>query len=314
MSDSVDVFSFSSPALIQAAQEMRKNYRAAIPLAGVPDPVAEVREIAIHVSAPARKIPLRLYVPLTSGSAKPRPVVLFIHGGGFVSGDFDTHDVLARALANGLDALVVAVDYRLAPEYPFPAGLADVYAALCWLAANAVSLGGDPDAMVICGDSAGGNLAAAASILARDGDGPKIAAQWIMYACLGHGMSTPSWQQYGGTNFPQRSLYPILIEAYTAGVADPSGPLLAPLEAELSGLPPALIQVGELDPLRDENIDYAAALRYSGVHAEAYVYQAQQHGFLQFFKDTDNNSKGAFALAEGFAVIRRVLDFKEGKA
>lgn len=295
------------PQRLAFAEGMRSAYRAAMPMAGTPDPVAEIRSLRIDASAPRREIALRVYVPLGARGAGKLPVVLFVHGGGFVSGDLETHDVVARAIANGAQALVAAVDYRLAPEFPYPAGLDDVDAALRWLAGHAAQIGGDTRALAVCGDSAGANLATAAVLLARDRGGPAIRAQWLMYATLGHRRDTGSWQQFGATNFPTLTDMAGISACYVPAGVEPSSPLLAPLEADPRGLPPTLVQVGECDPLRDENVAYAAALQRAGVQAEARVYPGQQHGFVQFYKDKEHNALGEAALVEGIAFLRSRL-------
>lgn len=293
------------PQLLAFAEGMRSAYRAAMPMAGSPDPVAEVRSLRVAATAPQREIALRLYVPQCGASATRLPIVLFAHGGGFVSGDLETHDVMARAIANGAGALVAAVDYRLAPEHRYPAGLDDVYAALTWLAAHGAQIGGDAGAIAVCGDSAGANLATAATMLARDQAGPKVVAQWLMYACLAAERDTPSWQQFGATNFPTRTDMTGVIAAYLPRGVAADAPLVAPLCGRHEGLPPALVQVGEFDPLRDENVAYAQALQRAGVPAQASVYESQQHGFVQFFKDKEHNAEGETALREGIAFLRR---------
>ncbi|MEA1650930.1 alpha/beta hydrolase [Nitrospirillum sp. BR 11164] len=177
------------------------------------------------------------------------PVVLFIHGGGFCAGDLETHEVLARAIANKAAALVVYVDYRLAPEHPYPAGLNDVYATLEWLGAHAGEIEGDAGRIALAGDSAGGTLAAATALLARERGGPAIVAQWLMYPTVSNKMDTPSWAEYGDTHFPTRAAKEIFMAAYIPADVDPYGPLVAPLWAEShAGLPPALVQTGEKDP------------------------------------------------------------------
>lgn len=295
------------PALIKFAEDLRSTYRAAIPRTGSPDPVAEMRSLNIRAAGPARDIPVRVYVPQGCDAMTKLPIVLFVHGGGFVSGDFETHDVLARAIANGTGALAVAVDYRLAPEHPYPAGLDDVYATLSWLAEHGDQMGGDSRALIVCGDSAGANLATEAAMLARDRRGPKIAAQWLMYPTVSNKMDTASWRLLGHTNFLTREVMASVIASYVPSGMSPTSPEVAPLWSMHKGLPPAFIQVGELDPLRDENVDYATALRNAGVEASVKVYRGQQHGFIQFYKDKQNHAEGETALGDGIGFVRRVL-------
>ncbi|MGY4494412.1 alpha/beta hydrolase [Pseudomonas sp. TE3610] len=307
MADHADVPTLDLDRLKEHALAARSQYRALIPLTGAPDPVAQVNQIAVPASHPARIIPARLYLP-SRESNRLLPVILFVHGGGFISGDLDTHDVLARAIANGAGALVLSVDYRLAPEHPFPAGLEDVYATLTYAAKQARQWGGDADRLAICGDSAGGNIAAATALLARDRKGPTLRALWLMYATLSNKMDSASWQALGETHFPTRAANETAIAAYVPPNIDCFSPLVAPLWAPLADLPPTLVQVGELDPLRDENIDLAHALEHAGVEASLEVYPGQTHGFIQFFKDKRSHSKGQAALEQGVAYLKAHLD------
>ncbi|WP_256990495.1 alpha/beta hydrolase [Burkholderia sp. HI2714] len=286
------------------ANEMRTSYRAMIPSAGKPDEVDRV--LAVDVPAPdsARKIPVRIYHPGGPQAEATLPTVLFVHGGGFVSGDLDTHDVLVRAIAVRTPALVISVDYRLAPEYPFPAGLEDVYAVLQWAAGNVTEFGGDPRRIVICGDSAGATLSAAAAMLARDRRGPILVGQWLMYPSVSLRTDTPSWAELGPANFPTRELMRNVIASYVPTGTSPYVPLLSPLEGNHAGLPHALVQVGERDPLRDENVAYSDRLNSAGTPASVTVYEGQAHGFIQFFKDKANHSLGERALDEGIRFLR----------
>ncbi|MBB6250169.1 alpha/beta hydrolase [Nitrospirillum iridis] len=288
-----------------AVARMRAEYRAMIPSAGTPDLVAEERTLAIPASGPARTIPARLYVPATAPQGMTLPVILFVHGGGFSAGDLETHEVLARAIASKASALVVYVDYRLAPEHPFPAGLSDVYATLEWLAAHAPEIGGDATRIALAGDSAGGTLAAATALLARERRGAAVVAQWLMYPSTSNRMDTPSWAEYGDTHFPTRAAKGMFMSAYIPAGIDPYSPLVAPLSAPShAGLPPALVQTGEMDPLRDEGVAYAEALARAGVDAHAVVYPGQTHGFMQFFKDRASNPLGEAAVDAGVAFLR----------
>ncbi|HEB3530106.1 TPA: alpha/beta hydrolase [Burkholderia cenocepacia] len=275
-----------------------------IPSAGAPDPVDQVLEIKAPARHPRRDIPLRLYKPAGTQHADRLPIVLFVHGGGFVSGDLDTHDVLARAIAVRAHVLVISVDYRLAPEFPFPAGLEDIYAALQWAFDHAASIGGDPERIAVCGDSAGGNLAAATAMLTRDRKGPALVAQWLMYPVVSLKNDTPSWAELGDSHFPTRAATHNALTCYVPTGTSPSEPLLAPLDGNHADLPPALIQVGQLDPLRDESIAYGRSLNEAGTSAAVTVYEDQVHGFIQFFKDKANHSRGEIALDEGIRFLR----------
>lgn len=281
------------------AQEKRQMYRDMIPAAGAPDPVAEVRALRIPGSNPAHDIPVRLYVPAGAAGVGGLPIVIFVHGGGWISGDFDTHEVVTRAVANGTGALVLSVDYRLGPEHPFPAGLEDVYETLRWAHAHAVQIGGDPERIAFAGDSAGGNLIAATTLLARDRGGPAIIAQWLMYPLVSTRMDTDSWQRLGDAYFPTLAETVQYLDGYLPAGSDPLQPLMSPLLARLDHLPPALVQVGELDPLHDQALQYAAALAKAGNDATGVAYPDSTHGFVQFYKDAVGNPQGERALREG---------------
>jgi len=302
----------AQPAASQEAfaQKMRSAYRAMIPSAGAPDPVAEVRSFTIAAKNPNRLIPARLYVPETAAARTGLPVIIYIHGGGFVSGDLDTHDVLTRALANGVQALVIAPDYRLAPEHPFPAGVEDNYAVLQWASAHAAGIGGDPRRIAIAGDSAGANIATVVSMLARDRHGPAVAAQLLIYPNISSRMDTLSWKKYGETNFPTRNVMSQMLAMYAPKGVDPANPLISPLNGNLGQLPPALVQVGGLDPLRDEGRAYAEKLSASGVEASAITYPDAKHGFIQFFKNRAENPLGERGLNDGIDFLRRKLAVK----
>lgn len=282
----------------------REGLRALIPITGAPEPVAEVRALSIAAKQPERQVPVRLYVPQGVDGAKGLPMILFVHGGGFIAGDLDTHDVLARGLANRTRALVLAIDYRLAPENPFPAGLDDVYAVLQWADANSQEIGGDRRRIAVSGDSAGGNIAAVVAMLARDRGGPAIVAQLLMYPTVSNKMDTHSWATLGDTRIPTRTVNESVIAAYVPRTMSPYAPLVAPLWGDHKNLPPALIQVGDLDPLSDEDRGYAAALTKAGVEAKVIVYPKTEHGFIQFYKDRAHNPAGEQALNEGAAFLR----------
>jgi acetyl esterase len=230
-----------------------------------------------RIPGPAGEIPVRIYTP--EGEA-PLPVVVFFHGGGWVIGSLDTHDGLCRALARAVPAIVVAVDYRLAPENPFPAGLDDSYAALGWVAENSASFGGDPARLAVAGDSAGGNLSAAVTLLSRDRGGPAIAHQLLIYPATNLRGDTVSMRENAEGYFLTRSLMAWFGSQYVTHeqTALPhASPLLAP---DLAGLPPATVITAEFDPLRDEGEAYAARLRESGVAVDGVRYDGMIHGFI----------------------------------
>ena len=294
-----------NPDLLAYAQQGRASYRGMIPRAGAPDPVAEVRDMDIPVAHLAQPLAARLYVPSSPSSDASRPVVLFLHGGGFICGDLDTHDVMLRALANRSGALVLSLAYRLAPEAPFPEGLEDTFAALTWLKANAQALGGDEHRMLVCGDSAGGNLAAAVCLLARERSGPRIAGQVLFYPNLDGIGDTASWASLGDRYFPTRAAMEFTLQCYVPGPIEyRHNPLVAPLRAALHGLPPALVISAGLDPLKDEGRAYALKLQEAGVAARETLYPEVQHGFVQFFKEACNGPMGEQALGQAAEFVK----------
>lgn len=306
LSPSVNNNQITQDQLTQFAQNTRKVYvDTSRNLAGSPDAVGKIQDIQIPALHPTRTISSRLYTPIGVNPALKLPIVLFIHGGGFVSGDLNTHDVLTRSIANRSKSLVLSIDYRLAPEYPYPAGLNDAYAALLWISGHASDIGADPTRIAVAGDSAGGNLATEVAMMARDKKGPAIVAQWLMYPTLSNKMDTASWQQYGNTNFPTRTVNTMVIAAYVPKKMSPYAAGIAPLWAKHNHLPATLLQVGTHDPLRDEVIDYDFALKKAGVSSEVKLYPEQLHGFIQFYKDKLHNAEGEKALDEGITFLNK---------
>jgi acetyl esterase/lipase len=247
----------------------------------------EVRSADRVIDGPAGPIPIRVYRPAADSATTP-PVVVFIHGGGWSVGDLDTYDGFARRHVVGADAIVVSVDYRLAPEHPYPAAVDDAWAATQWVAEHAADLGGDPDRLAVAGDSAGGNLAAVVSQLARDAGGPRILFQLLWYPSTTFDTSLPS--------FTENANAPILdvegckgctrwyIDA-VAGDLDFSDlpATLAPARAkDLTGLPPAYIAVAGHDPLRDDGMRYAELLAAAGVPVELHNAETLVHGYTGY--------------------------------
>lgn len=235
------------------------------------------------IDGPGGDLPIRIYRP-AGAPASGAPVVVFFHGGGFVAGDLDTHDGTARLHAAGADSVVVSVDYRLAPEHPFPAAVDDAFAATKWVAAHADELGVDPARLAVAGDSAGGNLAAVVSQLARDAGGPAIAFQLLWYPATTYDISLPSFTENAHAPIIDTEAIAALSLAY-AGHVDLSNPppALAPARAtNLAGLPPAYIAVAGHDPLRDDGIRYGELLAAAGVPVQVDNAETLIHGYLGY--------------------------------
>lgn len=239
------------------------------------DPVGEVSEVwETEIRSGVR---VRVYVPQR---AQPVPLVVYLHGGGWVMGDLSMHDDTCRRIATRGCCTVVNVDYRLAPENPYPAPLEDCFAAVSWSAEHAADLSADPGAIVIAGSSAGANLAAAVTLLARAACAPEIAAQILIYPAIDPQMDTESHRLFGRGYGLDREQMQWFWSSYLGGDRARRDPLAAPcLAGSLGGLPPALVITAEFDPLRDEAEDYARALRASGVPVKLHRYEGQIHGF-----------------------------------
>src|SRR3954471_17923323 len=266
--------------------EIRALMNAAVMPSGIELASVTDREIP----GPAGPIPVRVYRP--AGDA-PKPVIVYYHGGGWVLGSLETHDGTCRRLADGADAVVGSGDYRMGPEAKFPAAVDDSYAALTWVAANAAELGADPARLVVAGDSAGGNLAAVMTQRARD-DGPAIAFQLLIYPVTDHEFTSVSMEENATGYYLTRDAMRWFYDHY---LNDPSGgddPRVSPLRAaDLSGLPPAFVLTAQYDPLRDQGIAYADALRNAGNVAAMTMYEGLFHGFFSMF-DLIDAGKAAF--------------------
>jgi len=230
------------------------------------------------IPGPGGDIPVRVYRGPGTGSSGSRPLILYFHGGGFVLGELRMGDWLCSQVARNVGAVVVSVDYRLAPSHRFPAAVDDCYAAVLWAAENAGSLGA-AGPLGVMGESAGGNLSAVVSLLARDRGGPAISHQVLIYPATDMTVEAPAT---ASTPFLTSLEMHAYREHYLAD-ADPSDTRLSPMLAEdHSKMPPALIQVGEHDPLRDSGVRYAATLRAAGVPVRLTEYVGMPHGFLNF--------------------------------
>ncbi|MEZ4449621.1 MAG: alpha/beta hydrolase [Nannocystaceae bacterium] len=272
---------------------MRKLRLLAI---GRPPRLAEVRDLTIPVDDAA--IPARLYRP--RGVTTP-PIVVYFHGGGWVIGSVNDYDPFVRRLAAELGAIVVAVDYRCAPERPHPTAAEDCYQATRWIAGEAAALGGAPGRLAVAGDSAGGNLSAVVSILARERGGPTIGAQVLYYPVVDDDLDRPSYLENARGLGLTRERMGWYWGCYAPPGVDRRAPSLAPLHADLRGLPPALVITAEYDVLRDEGDDYAAALRAAGVAVEHDRVAGVIHGYALMLR----------LLPQARATMRRVRGFLE---
>lgn len=281
--------------------EARAQYEARIALMAKPAEVARVEERTID--GPGGPIRLRIYTPRGTG---PFPLLVFYHGSGFVLCSLDTHDGMCRNLCAGAGQVVVSVDYRLAPEHPFPAAPDDCLAATRWAAAHAVELGADAARMILCGDSAGGNLAAVTALRLRDEGGPRPIGQALLYPVVDfHDGPWPSYVENAEGYGLTRATMEWFLGHY---IADPATqarhPHAAPLHArDLSGLPQAYISTAEYDPLRDEAEAYAARLREAGVPVMLTRFAGMNHGFLFWVGIVD---RAGAAMDEACAWLRDV--------
>ena len=260
-------------------QEAREMCVAEIEALGTPQAVAEVRDFT--VPGPAGEIPVRLYKPESSGDGA-LPVLVYYHGGGWVVCNLDTHDTLCRQLANAVGCAVVAVDYRLAPEHKYPAATEDSYAATKWVTENAGTFGGDPARVAVGGDSAGGNLAAVVSLMARDRHEPMPVCQILIYPVTDYDLERPSYNENAQGYVLTKSAMRWFWDCYLERDEDGRRPYVSPIRAEtLGGLPPALVITSEYDPLRDEGEAYAARLAEAGVPVEHTRYDGMIHPFIR---------------------------------
>ncbi|MYA50662.1 MAG: alpha/beta hydrolase [Chloroflexi bacterium] len=259
----------SSPEEARALQAARPN---------LPGP--EMASVSDHLApGPHGDVPVRVYVPVTD-DAGPLPVSMWFHGGGWVIGSVESNDATARALAKASGAIIVSVDYRLAPEHRFPIPFDDSYAATVWTAENAASLGGDPSRLAVAGASAGGNLSTTIALRARDENGPRLVHQSLIYPVTDRDFTRPSYKENGeGYGLSYASMV-WFFDCYLSSEADASNPYVAPILAEdLSGLPPAFVLTCEYDPLRDEGEAYAKRLQEAGVPTRLSRYDGMIHAF-----------------------------------
>jgi len=269
-------------------------------------PSAQIEDMALPVG-PTGSVPIRIVRP--AGAAEVLPAVMYFHGGGWVLGDRDTHDRLIREIAVGADIAVVFVDYDRSPEARYPVAIEQAYAATCYAADNAASLRIDPLRLAVAGDSVGGNMAAAVSMLAKEHRGPKIAFQVLFYPVTDADFGTPSYTRFAEGPWLTRRAMEWFWDAYLPDPAARKQPTATPLNAsldELEGLPDALVIVDENDVLRDEGEAYARKLSDAGVRVTSVRYNGTIHDFVMLNAIADTPAtRGAIAQAVG--ALRRAL-------
>lgn len=262
--------SAGAPPAPHCTPAQRRERAANLPTMLGPGPdVEEVRDVC--VPGPAGDLPARIYRP-----ARPHATILYLHGGGWVVGTLDMFDAFARMLAAKSGCKVVSLEYRLAPEHPFPSAVQDAHATLGWVAAEELE-----GPLVVCGDSAGGNLATVCARLARDEGAPRIAMQVLAYPVVDHDLDTDSYREQADNPLMGRNDMAWYWDLYAPSAADRVRPDASPLRTEnLSGMPPTYLIIPAHDPLRDEVLAYGQRLQQAGVPVIRRHYDDQAHGFL----------------------------------
>lgn len=285
--------------LADLTPEEARNLQMTPPPA-VPTRVGDVENR--YIPGPDEDLAVRIYSP---DGAATTGALMFFHGGGWVIGDLDSHDETCRRLCSGAGVKVIAVHYRRAPETTFPGPVEDCYAATAWVARHAAELNIDPGRIAVGGDSAGGNLAAAVALMARDRDGPQLCFQLLIYPVTAADFDTGSYRDNAEGYLLSRRAMQWFWDQYVPDLAQRREPYAAPLAApSLAGLPPALIQTAEYDPLRDEGEAFAAALERAGIAVKSTRYDGLIHGF---FGMQDAVAATRPALAEAVGALREHL-------
>jgi acetyl esterase len=295
----------ADPTDYLAARDMQSQFLRAMPLYESRVPV-EARDVTIPGPPESPDVAVRIYAP--PQALQPLPAVVYIHGGGFTVGNVAMFDTVTRQMAAEVGAVVVSVDHRLAPENPYPAAVEDCYAALSWTARSAHELGIDATRIAVCGGSAGGGLAAAVALLARDRGGPALCFQFLGIPELDDRLDTPSMRAYLDTPLFNRPAAEFSWDCYLGGLGirgtSAVSPYAAPARAEdLSGLPAAFVTAAQFDPLRDEGIDYAQRLAQANVPTELILYPGTFHGSTVIAQAAISRREGADALD----ALRRAL-------
>jgi acetyl esterase len=311
----IQAFMEKAGLLVQAGSVPREpmvllaEQRAAIEKAKPMATLAVELEPGAHVenrviAGPAGDLPVRLYTPEGSG---PFPVLMFFQKS-WCAGDLDTHEIMCRYLCREVRCLVLTVDYRLAPEHPFPAGLEDCYAATCWMAAHAAQLQGDPAQIAVGGESGGGNFAAAIALMSRDRGGPALVFQLLICPVTDFQLTTASWRDYDGYMFTKEEFL-IIRDFYVPHEEERSSPYAAPsLAPNLHALPPALIITAECDPVRDGGEYYGQRLLEVGAPATISRYDGMVHSFMHMRTIVPQQANQA--LAEATQALRAAFPRK----
>jgi acetyl esterase len=291
------VKSIRVPGYFPPLPELRQQLRTMVALMDEPaPPLPRIEDV--RIPGPAGAIPARLYAPRAGGA--PLPAVVYFHGGGWVQGDLETHHGLCARLAKHAGVLVVAVDYRLAPEHKFPAAVEDCLAAYRWLRSQGGDVGADPARVAVAGDSAGGNLSAVVSQLAAAGDTPVPTCQVLVYPAVDFSLETDSHRELADGHVIPRDRIAWYTEQYLRSEADKADLRASPLRApRLAGQPPTLIVTAGFDPLRDEGQAYAERLREARVDVVHREYPGQIHAFVSLTK----------AIPQGMACTLEIADY-----
>jgi acetyl esterase len=290
------VKSIRVPGYYPPLPELRQQLRTMVTLMDEPAP-ALARIEDVQIPAPAGSIPARVYAAASGGGA--RPALAYFHGGGWVQGDLETHHGLCARLAQRAGITVVAIDYRLAPEHKFPAAVEDCLAAYAWLRAQGGALGVDPARVGVAGDSAGGNLSAVVSQLARAHRIPVPTCQVLIYPATDFSMETPSHRELEDGHIIPRERILWYAQQYLRSDADKTDVRASPIRGDLRGQPPAMVVTAGFDPLRDEGHAYAEALRKAGADVVYREYPGQIHAFVSLTK----------AIPQGMACTLEIADY-----
>ena len=268
-----------------------------------PEPVGNVTNRTIPGAG--GPIPIRIYTPKGAG---PFPVVVYYHGGGWVIADLDTYDASPRALTNLANAVVVSAHYRQGPEHKFPAAHQDAFSAYRWILSNAKSLKGDPSRVALVGESAGGNLAAAVSIMARDSGVQMPVHQVLVYPIAGYDVNTPSYQENANAKPLNKPMMQWFFENYLRSPADGKNPLIDLVHANVKGLPGTTVIAAQIDPLRSEGKQLADRLKDAGVEVDYKNYEGAAHEFFGMGAVLDDakeaQGQAAAGLKKGFEGTR----------